>query len=90
MTDLEMDLMLAQAKIKELEMQLSETHQKCSFGNGVVIKPDGINELDPCRYEVMETHSNVTVEVLRCKRCGHVEILWHRQEDTIDEEGGQE
>ena len=64
--------------------------EKCSFGNGVAIKPDGINELDPCSYEVMETHRNVTVEVLRCKRCGHIEILWHRQEDTIDEEGEQE
>lgn len=54
---------------------------KCSFGDGIIIKPDGVNELDPCVYETIETHRNVTVEVLRCKKCGHVEIMWHRQED---------
>lgn len=57
---------------------------KCSFGEGVTIKPDGINELDPCFYEVIEVHKNVTVEVLRCKRCGHQEITW-RKEDEEDE-----
>lgn len=60
---------------------------KCSFGPGIVIKPNGEDELDPCRYELIEKHENVTVEILRCKKCGHVEILWHRQEDTTDEEG---
>lgn len=60
---------------------------KCSFGPGIVIKPNGRDELDPCRYEVTEVHRNVTVEVRRCKKCGHVDIAWFRQEDTIDEEG---
>lgn len=88
MTDLEMDLVLAQARIKQLEKELAEaTSGKCSFGPGVTIKPDGINELDPCDYELIEKHGNVTVEILRCKKCGHIEILWHRQEDTIDEGG---
>lgn len=59
--------------------------KKCSFGDGVTIKPDGIHELDPCEYEVKEIHRNVTVEVIQCKHCGHVEVLWHRQEDTEDE-----
>ena len=58
--------------------------EKCSFGDGITIKPDGVNELDPCRYELVEKHRNVTVEVLRCKKCGHVEIMWHRQDDTED------
>ena len=57
---------------------------KCSFGDGVTIKPDGIHELDPCRYEVIERHRNVTVEVLRCKVCGHIEKTWYRQENTED------
>lgn len=57
--------------------------QKCNFGD-VTIKPDGVNDLDPCVYELMEKHRNVTVEVLRCPKCGHIEILWHRQEDTED------
>ena len=87
MTDLEMDLLIAQARIKQLEKELAESKSgKCSFEE-ITIKPDGINELDPCHYELLEKHGNVTIEVLRCKKCGHIEILWHRQEDTTDEEG---
>lgn len=56
--------------------------QKCSFGN-VTIKPNGIDELDPCIYQVIEEYENVTVSVLQCKNCGHVEIVWRRQDDTI-------
>lgn len=58
---------------------------KCSFGDGITVKPDGIHDLDPCIYEIAEVHRNVTVEVMRCKNCGHIEILWHRQEDTESE-----
>ena len=54
---------------------------KCSF-NGATIKPDGINELDPCIYEDIEMYTNVTVIVSRCKNCGHVEISWMRQDNT--------
>lgn len=54
---------------------------KCSFGD-VIIKPDGIHEIDPCIYEDIEMYSNVTVIVSRCKKCGHIEISWIRQEDT--------
>lgn len=63
---------------------------KCSFPDGVVIKPDGIHELDPCFYEVSEMYRNVTVRVLKCKRCGHVEISWYAQDNTekvVDEDG---
>ena len=59
--------------------------KKCSFGEGITIKPDGINELDPCLYEDIEIWHNVTVIVSRCKRCGHIELSWLKQEDT---EGG--
>lgn len=52
--------------------------KKCSFPEGVEIKPDGINELDPCIYEEIEVHHNVTVRVLQCKKCGHIEIVWER------------
>lgn len=55
---------------------------KCEFPNGMVIKPDGVNELDLCIYEVVENYANVTIEVLRCKNCGHTEISWYRQENT--------
>lgn len=56
--------------------------EKCCFPPGITIKPDGKNELDPCIYEEVECYKNVTVHVMRCQRCGHVEISWERQEDT--------
>lgn len=56
---------------------------KCTFENGI-IKPDGINELDPCRYREIETYKNVTVHILECVDCGHTEIVWERQENTED------
>lgn len=56
---------------------------KCEFENGIVIKPDGENELDPCVYEEVERYKNVTVSILRCRNCGHIELNWFRQPDTI-------
>ena len=58
---------------------------KCNFPGGVVLKLDSVNELDPCVYEVAEVHRNVTVEVLKCRVCGHTEISWYRQYDTESE-----
>ena len=65
------------------EIIANQRQHRCSFGD-VSIRPDGINELDPCLYETLETHRNVTVEVLRCKVCGRIEVLWKRQENTED------
>ena len=55
---------------------------KCEHPKGVVIKPDGVNELDPCIYQDVEKYSNVTVTVAKCIRCGHIDISWERQENT--------
>lgn len=55
---------------------------KCQPPEGVTIKPDGVNELDPCIYEEVETHHNVTVHILRCRKCGHIEIEWERNGDN--------
>ena len=52
---------------------------RCRFPDGVVIKPDGVNELDPCLYEEIETVEHCTVHILRCRRCGHIEIEWERE-----------
>ena len=60
---------------------------KCSIPEGVTIKPDGIHPLDPCLYETTEIHRNVTVRVMKCKRCGHVEISWCLQDNTESECG---
>ena len=55
---------------------------KCKHSGGIIIKPDGATELDPCVYEDIEKYKNVTVIVSRCIYCGHIEISWVRQEDT--------
>lgn len=55
---------------------------KCEFPNEMVVKPDGINELDPCIYEEIERYANVTISISRCKVCGNINISWYRQEDT--------
>lgn len=59
-------------------------HNKCHRFKDVVIKPDGENELDPCHYEEISRYENVTVSVLKCKRCGHIELAWHKQPNTIE------
>ena len=63
--------------------------KKCNYsdnqGNTVIVLPDGVNELDPCEYEEIERYRNVTVSILRCKKCGHISIGWERQEDTVEE-----
>lgn len=55
---------------------------RCKFKNGIVIKPDGIHELDPCQYQEVERYSNVTISIRRCEKCGNIDIAWFRQEDT--------
>lgn len=55
---------------------------KCKGPDGVVFKPDGEHELDPCIYEDIEMYTNVTVVISRCINCGHIEISWMKQEDT--------
>lgn len=53
---------------------------KCHFNN-FSYKPDGVNELDPCLYEEIETHEDCIVHILRCKRCGNIEILWEKDKE---------
>lgn len=55
---------------------------KCGFKDNIVIKPDGINELEPCIYEEIERYANVTVSISRCKNCGNIDISWFRQDNT--------
>ena len=60
-----------------------ESAEKCK--SPVTIRPDGVNELDPCIYEEIETHHNCTVHVLRCKRCGHIELMWEKEKEDEDD-----
>ena len=64
-------------------MKVQEMFKKirCNHGDGVTVKIAGV-PVDPCIYEEVEAYRNVTVRVLRCKRCGHIEVEWERQENT--------
>ena len=57
---------------------------KCSYGEGITVKPDGVNELDPCRYREVQVLKNVTLHILECIDCGNIDLEWERQEDTED------
>lgn len=48
----------------------------------VSIRPNGIDELDPCMYRDTESFENVTVVISECERCGRTSIGWRRQDNT--------
>lgn len=52
----------------------NELDNKCK--SDVKILPDGENELDPCQYALVDKRENCVVEILQCKKCGHIEIFW--------------
>lgn len=54
---------------------------KCKFSNGITIKPDGTNELDPCIYEDIEIHTNCMVIISKCSKCGNLEISWVKNDN---------
>lgn len=62
---------------------------RCKLPDGMIVKPDGIHELDPCIYMTTEIYTNVTVEIRECIHCGRVDIVWVKQDNTerIDPDG---
>ena len=60
--------------------------ERCKFtdadGNEVTIKPDGENELEACDYVEISRLKNVTISILKCRRCGRIDVAWERQENT--------
>ena len=56
--------------------------EKCHFPDGIIIKPDGENELDPCTYETVKVLTNCIIEICRCKRCGNESVSWRRTNET--------
>ena len=48
----------------------SDVRAKCQFPDGVVIKPDGVNVLDPCFYEEIEVVKHCTVLLHYYKEAG--------------------
>jgi hypothetical protein len=57
---------------------------RCSYPEGMVIKPDSINELDPCLYETTNIFTNCIVEISKCVRCGNISVTWKRTDRTIE------
>ena len=57
-----------------VDHEWNELDNKCK--SNVKIYPDGENELDPCQYVLVDRRKNCVVEILRCEKCGHIEILW--------------
>lgn len=64
--------------------------KRCSMPDGMIVRLDvaggmaGDVELDPCLYEEIETIEHCTVHILRCTRCGHIEIEWEPDKDADD------
>ncbi len=59
------------------EARYGRMPERCGT-DGVQVRIGGV-PVDPCIYEEVERHEGVTVTVLRCKRCGHVEIEWEAE-----------
>ena len=59
-----------------------QERKKCTWGEGISVRPDGVNELDPCLYKDVQIFRNVTVVVSRCVRCGNISIGWYFQDNT--------
>ena len=54
---------------------------KCKYREGMELKIGDI-PVDPCLYETEKILTNCTVELTRCKNCGHYEISWYRTATT--------
>lgn len=65
----------------------------CEYPEGMTmaVQTDtGLVEIDPCVYEEIERHENVTVIVSRCIHCGNIDISWveegENEEDYSDDQ----
>ncbi len=61
-------------------MHEDKKRTKCRHPDGIEIKIGGV-PVDPCEYEVTEIHRNVTVEILKCRRCGKIQIEWRYEDE---------
>lgn len=64
--------------------------KKCSFPPGITIRPDGVHELSPHRYEEAGFPFEADIEVYQCSRCGSLSVLFRGLDDEIYEAYEQE
>ena len=38
-------------------------------------------EIDPCDYEEIDVIENCIVHILKCRKCGHIEIEWEKMKE---------
>lgn len=59
---------------------------RCKFPGAMAIRlgAEDWADADPCLYQEVETIEHCTVHVLRCKRCGHIEIEWEPEKNADD------
>lgn len=54
--------------------------EKCEWPDGISFRPDGVNELDPCLYEDVESiyisSLGITIIVSKCVRCGNIDVSY--------------
>ncbi len=55
--------------------------EKCKHPEGMSVNINGI-PIDPCLYATQRVFTNCTVEISRCKNCGHIEINWYKTANT--------
>ena len=60
--------------------------EKCKWEDGLIIKPDGEHELDPCIYRDIAIYHNVTIIISKCVKCGHTIFTWVKQDNTEQED----
>jgi len=72
------ELALRKAHLSELE----HGDHECSFGEGIIFRPNGSLTCDACTYIDTAEIKNVTVLVSKCEKCGGVVSGWIRQPNT--------
>lgn len=55
-----------------------------SCGDRRIKAGGGEIDVSSCAYELHQRLKNVTVEILRCPKCGRTSIGWYMQENTED------
>ena len=60
------------------------------FGKQFLKTPAGIFEIDApgCELEEESLFQNVTVQILKCRKCGRRSIAWWEQPNTVEIPGG--